>query len=98
MCVRAAAGATHLVGPYHSALGVFSGQGPTDDEWRAPNIHEDTATGEHFTVKDQYGGEASLPETKVWFFHLARICNHCTYPGCLASCPRHRFTSDQKTA
>ncbi len=30
----AAAGATHLVGPYHSALGTFSGQGPTDDEWK----------------------------------------------------------------
>jgi D-psicose/D-tagatose/L-ribulose 3-epimerase len=29
----AAIGATHLVGPYHSALGVFSGQGPSDDEW-----------------------------------------------------------------
>lgn len=29
-----ALGATHLVGPYHSALGVFSGQGPTDDEWK----------------------------------------------------------------
>ena len=23
-----------------------------------------------------------------WFFYLARICNHCTYPACLASCPR----------
>ncbi len=30
----AAAGATHLVGPYHSALGLFSGQGPTADEWK----------------------------------------------------------------
>lgn len=30
----AAAGATHLVGPYHSALGLFSGQGPTHDEWK----------------------------------------------------------------
>jgi D-psicose/D-tagatose/L-ribulose 3-epimerase len=28
-----AVGATHLVGPYHSALGLFSGQGPTADEW-----------------------------------------------------------------
>ena len=28
-----AVGATHLVGPYHSALGVFSGQGPTSSEW-----------------------------------------------------------------
>lgn len=26
-------GATHLCGPFHSALGVFSGQGPTADEW-----------------------------------------------------------------
>jgi len=30
----AAAGATHLVGPYHSALGAFSGAGPTEDEWK----------------------------------------------------------------
>lgn len=29
-----AAGCTHLVGPYHSALGYFSGQGPTPDEWK----------------------------------------------------------------
>lgn len=33
------AGATHLCGPFHSALGVFSGQGPTADEWsRAKEI------------------------------------------------------------
>jgi nitrate reductase beta subunit len=24
----------------------------------------------------------------TWFFYLAQICNHCTYPACLASCPR----------
>jgi len=30
----AAVGATTLVGPYHSALGVFTGQGPTADEWK----------------------------------------------------------------
>ncbi len=29
-----AAGATTLVGPYHSALGLFSGKGPTTDEWK----------------------------------------------------------------
>ncbi|MFQ5733222.1 MAG: sugar phosphate isomerase/epimerase family protein [Planctomycetaceae bacterium] len=27
------AGATHLCGPIHSALGEFTGKGPTDDEW-----------------------------------------------------------------
>ena len=30
----AAAGVETLVGPYHSALGYFSGAGPTDDEWK----------------------------------------------------------------
>jgi D-psicose/D-tagatose/L-ribulose 3-epimerase len=30
----AALGATHLVGPLHSALGHFSGKGPTQDEWK----------------------------------------------------------------
>ncbi len=29
-----AAGCTHLVGPFQSALGEFTGRGPTDDEWR----------------------------------------------------------------
>lgn len=29
-----AVGATALVGPYHSALGVFTGRGPTADEWK----------------------------------------------------------------
>lgn len=24
----------------------------------------------------------------TWMFYLARICNHCTYPACLAACPR----------
>ncbi|REJ71973.1 MAG: sugar phosphate isomerase/epimerase [Planctomycetota bacterium] len=30
----AAAGATHLCGPIHSALGEFTGQGRTEDEWK----------------------------------------------------------------
>ena len=62
---------------------------PTDDQWRSPNIYEDTPTGGNFNKEGQYGGSAQLPEHKVWFFHLARICNHCTYPGCLGSCPRN---------
>ncbi len=32
-CCRAV-GASHLVGPFHSALGEFSGAGPTADEWK----------------------------------------------------------------
>ena len=61
---------------------------PTDEEWRSPNIYEDTARsgkGSRFEF-DRVG--SSLPEHKTWFFYLQRICNHCTYPACLAACPR----------
>src|SRR3990170_2954576 len=38
---------------------------------------------------NEYHPEAAeLPVHKTWFFYLQRICNHCTYPGCLAACPR----------
>lgn len=30
----AASGATHLCGPIHSAIGEFTGTGPTEDEWK----------------------------------------------------------------
>lgn len=62
---------------------------PSDEEWRFPNIYEDTAVGRK-GVKGSYDKEGEkLPEHKTWFFYLARICNHCTYPGCLAACPRN---------
>jgi nitrate reductase beta subunit len=55
---------------------------PSDEEWKAPNRFEDHGTG--WTAKG-----TSLPEHEGWFFYLARICNHCTYPACLAACPRN---------
>jgi len=55
---------------------------PTEDEWKAPNIWEDTAT--------KFSKEGvTLPEHSGWFFYLQRICNHCTYPACVAACPRN---------
>jgi nitrate reductase beta subunit len=66
------------LGGAQSAIGYI----PTDKEWSAPNIFEDTST-----VR-QDGGVA-LPEHKTWFFYLQRICNHCAYPACLAACPRN---------
>jgi len=59
------------------------GYQPTSDEWAAPNIYEDHAQRGSLPLAG-----ATLPEHKVWFFYLARLCNHCTYPACLASCPR----------
>ena len=64
------------------------GYQPTDQEWLSPNIHEEVAAGK-VRSPGEWGDDAQLPEHKVWFFHLARICNHCTYPGCLAACPRN---------
>lgn len=57
------------------------GHMPTDEDWATPNLYEDTPAG---TL--QKG--TSLPEHDPWMFYLQRTCNHCTYPGCLASCPR----------
>jgi len=61
---------------------------PADDEWNYPNIYEDNAVGGpgKFFEFDKTGAE--LPEHRTWFFYLARICNHCAYPACLAACPR----------
>jgi nitrate reductase beta subunit len=55
---------------------------PTDKEWRVPNFYEDTSN------RSPNGEGTTLPEHKVFFFYLQRICNHCTYPACLAACPR----------
>jgi nitrate reductase beta subunit len=61
---------------------------PADDEWTSPNIYEDNPVGKR-GVKGQLDKEGvQLPTHKTWFFYLARICNHCTYPACLAACPR----------
>jgi nitrate reductase beta subunit len=62
---------------------------PTDKEWEAPNIFEDHAKGDKWAEVGKFGGSAQLPEHKVWFFYLQRLCNHCSYPACLAACPRN---------
>ena len=63
---------------------------PTEEEWRYPNIHEDVppvgptdrmnfGKGEHLDGDRKHS---------AWFYYLARLCNHCSYPACLAACPR----------
>jgi nitrate reductase beta subunit len=61
---------------------------PTDEEWNSPNIFEDNPVGERGKPMEWDRLGVELPEHKTWFFYLARICNHCTYPACLAACPR----------
>ena len=64
---------------------------PIEEEWRAPNIHEDTPPGGLTRPMDFGSGEdATNGKThKTWFYYLARLCNHCSYPACLAACPRN---------
>ncbi|MEK6643512.1 MAG: 4Fe-4S dicluster domain-containing protein [Planctomycetota bacterium] len=64
---------------------------PTEEEWRAPNIHEDTPPGGLNKPMDFGAGETidGSQKHKAWFFYLARLCNHCSYPACLAACPRN---------
>ncbi len=71
---------------------VALGYGPTAEEWASPNVWEDHASPLRGAKAASGGGSAHrsavLPEHKVWFFYLARLCNHCSYPACLAACPR----------
>ena len=63
---------------------------PEDHEWSKPNIGEDTTPVSGLkTDKMGYVTEAiKLPEHKTYFFYMQRLCNHCSYPACLAACPR----------
>jgi nitrate reductase beta subunit len=55
---------------------------PKSIDYAYPNLGEDEING----AVDK-GIALSLPQ-QIWMFYLARICNHCTYPACLASCSR----------
>lgn len=61
---------------------------PSDEDWNSPNIWEDNPVGPKGERGKLHQTGVSLPEHKTWFFYLARICNHCSYPACLAACPR----------
>jgi nitrate reductase beta subunit len=74
----------HWDGRQRRVLGYL----PGDDEWRFPNIYEDTATAYEGGALGVSREGASLPEHRTWFFYLQRLCNHCSYPACLAACPR----------
>jgi len=71
---------------HQRALGYI----PTDEEWRFPNIYEDTPTGgDAHSSRGAYDPDGTaLPVHRTWFFYLQRLCNHCSYPACLAACPR----------
>jgi len=53
-----------------------------EEDWDHPNLGEDEVS-QQVQLKAVY----EIPHAS-WMFYLQRICNHCTYPACLAACPR----------
>ncbi|MBI5488734.1 MAG: dehydrogenase [Deltaproteobacteria bacterium] len=59
------------------------GFAPEELDYAHPNIGED----ESAAAVDK-GAHLVAGHANAWMFYAARICNHCTFPACLASCPR----------
>lgn len=55
---------------------------PAYEDYANPNLGED----EIFGLIEKGAFFSGIHN--AWMFYLARICNHCTYPACLAACPR----------
>ena len=61
---------------------TIQGYVPAEEDFSSPNIGEDEVS-----EKVKQGQYIKIPH-QPWMFYLARICNHCTYPGCLGGCSR----------
>lgn len=64
--------------PGEEILGLM----PEEEDYLFPNIGEDEVS-----VAVKKGDYIRIPH-QPWMFYVQRICNHCTYPACLAACPR----------
>jgi nitrate reductase beta subunit len=62
--------------------GEVTGYLPEAEDWAHPNLGEDEINS---PIPER--ANMALPHDR-WMFYLARICNHCTQPACLAACPR----------
>lgn len=63
---------------------VATGFLPSFDDWSYVNMGEDEVVG----GEAEQGMHINSFPHPLWFFYVARICNHCTYPGCASRCPR----------
>jgi D-psicose/D-tagatose/L-ribulose 3-epimerase len=80
-----AAGVKVLVGPYHSALGYFSGQGPTADEWKR-GVESMREVAEHAARHDVMLGVEYLNRFECYFLNSAadtvRFVEAVAHPHC----------------
>ena len=81
----AAAGVQTLCGPYHSALGHFSGAGPTADEW-AWGVESMRAVAEHAGQVGVKLGVEALNRFECYFLNAhadaARFAREVNHPAC----------------
>ena len=81
----AAAGVETLVGPYHSALGYFSGAGPTDDEWKW-GVDSMRQVAEHAGQVGVKLGVEALNRFECYFLNThgdsARFVREVDHPAC----------------
>jgi D-psicose/D-tagatose/L-ribulose 3-epimerase len=80
-----AAGCTHLVGPFHSALGYFTGQGPTADEWKW-GVDSMSEVAEHAGNHGVTLGIEALNRFECYFLNThadaARFAAEVDHPNC----------------
>ena len=81
----AALGVQTLCGPYHSALGHFSGAGRTDDEW-AWGVESMRATAEHAGAVNVKLGVEALNRFECYFLNAhadaAKFAREVNHPAC----------------
>ncbi len=63
---------------------------PEERDYAFPNMGEDECSG----IVNKGSFFSGIHD--VWMFYLARICNHCSYPACLAACPRKAIYKRQE--
>jgi D-psicose/D-tagatose/L-ribulose 3-epimerase len=81
----AALGATHLAGPFHSALGHFSGKGRTADEWKW-GVESMRAVAEHAAKCNVTLAVECLNRFETYLLNThadsARFCREVDHPNC----------------
>lgn len=81
----AAAGCRTLVGPLHSAIGLFSGRGPTDDEWKR-SVEAMQKIAEYAASVDVMLGIEAINRFECYFLNsaeqLARYVADVNHPYC----------------
>ncbi|MCS7239401.1 MAG: sugar phosphate isomerase/epimerase [Thermoguttaceae bacterium] len=83
----AAAGCQVMAGPFHSAIGVFTGRGPTEDEWKW-GVEAMQEVAEHAQKFNVRLAVEYLNRFECYFINcaadLARFCRDVNHPYCRA--------------